>query len=778
MRRSIGVPIFVLALMLSTGFIVTLSTPSAVQGQTVTSSNGNLGQGAGEGGGQQERQTIGNEFSGNDGNLTDNQFLIEIGPQAFEPPPLTNTSGIPVENATAGNITTADRVHFILQFDELPRAEEREELERNRGITLLEYAGGNAYIASYQVSTNNSAINSANLESNLAELDEEIRSVVPLETADKISPTLQSLVPEEGLGLSRESNTALSEGESISPLWAIDSRPTQEDRIVITIQFHSDVNISDGEDLIKRLGGNITGSAPAVPSVTAEFNITQVDTIAEHDSVKFVDIVSPPLGPQNDGARTSASVEPLHSIPFGLTGRGVTILVYDGGNAHGAHPDFGTRIIESDSSADIDEHATHVAGTVGGSGINSDGLDSAGNPNGGSSMQWRGMAPSVNIRSFGLDGSADVLYDSGGDLNQDVTTAINNGIDLATMSLGNNVVSNNFPCILLGDYTNTAVLIDNIIRGSIGDELIFFQSAGNDRQLGPFGLPRCQQMDGYFTITSPGTAKNSIVVGAINSDNNSVASFSSWGPTDDGRIKPDIVAPGCETRGAIRSPDFEDENQNGIYDPPEVHSSYVGMCGTSMATPVTSGAAALVLEEWYSLNGNNSRPLPSTVKAILIHTAKDIGRVGPDYQHGWGALDAKSAVDLINANSNISGPIIHEEQLDQGDTIAHRFNSDGSSDVKVTLAWDDPSGSRLATRALVNDLDIRLVDPNGVVYEPFVLDPSTPDNPASTGNDNRNNVEMVIGNAEPGTWTVNISGTSVPFGPQIYTLIKPAPDAS
>jgi hypothetical protein len=75
-------------------------------------------------------------------------------------------------------------------------------------------------------------------------------------------------------------------------------------------------------------------------------------------------------------------------------------------------------------------------------------------------------------------------------------------------------------------------------------------------------------------------------------------------------------------------------------------------------------------------------------------------------------------------------------------------------------------------------LDVRLIDPNGIVYEPFVLDQSSPDNPASTGNDNINNVEMVIGNAEPGTWTVNISRTTVPFGPQIYTLIKPAPDVT
>lgn len=765
MQGSIALSIIVLALMLSTGYRTILNIPYAVEAQTESSSNGNLGNAAG----QQEEQTPEYGLSYNHVDSIDSTFLIEFGPRKFVPPPLINATSIPVGNTTFGNVTTADRVHFLVQFNELPRAEEREELERTHGLNLLEYAGGNTYVASYVFPTNVTALNSDILTSNLTELEEEIRWVGPVEVAHKVSPILRPEVPDGA--------TALEEDELI-PEWAIADTPT-EDRIVLTIQFHRDINISDGEDLVKTLGGNITGSAPDVPSVTAEFNIAQVDVIAEQDSVKFVDVVSPPLGPQNDGARNAASVAPLHSDPFGLTGQGITIMVYDSGNADTVHPDFGIRIIESDLIAAVTDHATHVAGTVGGSGNNSDGFDSAGNPNGGSSLQWKGMAPSINIRSFGLSGSPDVLYDTSGDLNQDITTAINSSIDMATMSLGNNVVRNGFPCTQLGDYTTTAILIDNIVKGIIDDELIiFFESAGNERKTPIFDPQRCQQMGGYFTISPPATAKNSIVVGAINSDDNSIAKFSSWGPTDDGRIKPDIVAPGCETTSRIKSTGFLDENQNHVLDQGEVHSAYVEMCGTSMATPVASGASALLLEGWYRLNGNDSRLLPGTMKAILIHSAKDIGQVGPDYQSGWGALDAKSAMDLIYAN-NASGPIIHEEQLDQGDTIVHRFNSNGSSNIKVTLAWnDDPSASRLATRALVNDLDLRLIDPNGVVYEPFVLDPSSPDNPASTGNDTINNVEMVIGNAEPGNWTVSITGRTVPFGPQIYTLIKPAADVT
>ena len=229
----------------------------------------------------------------------------------------------------------------------------------------------------------------------------------------------------------------------------------------------------------------------------------------------------------------------------GVKGTGVTALIYDGGVIDSSHPDFGNRVLQTDGSAEIGNHATHVAGTLGGNGANSAGRDRSGHANGGTSRQWAGVAPEVSFRSFGTSGSRDALYDSGGDLNNDFAIAIGNGVDLASMSLGNNVVYNRFSCSLLGDYTNTAILINNIVRGSIdGIKIPFFSSAGNERG---YGSPlRC---GAFSTITSPATAKNSVVIGAINSNNNSMTYFSSWGPTDDGRVRPDIVAPGCQGGG-------------------------------------------------------------------------------------------------------------------------------------------------------------------------------------------------------------------------------------
>src|SRR6185295_1088189 len=128
-----------------------------------------------------------------------------------------------------------------------------------------------------------------------------------------------------------------------------------------------------------------------------------------------------------------------------------------------------------------------------------------------------------------------------------------------------------------------------------------------------------------------------IVVGAINSNDNSMTNFSSWGPVDDGRLRPDVVAPGCQTNGdnTVTSTAFADPNNNGVLDAGETTNTYTGMCGTSMATPAVAGTLALVIQQWRATMGAGTRPLPHTAKALLAHTATDLGNVGPDFANGF-----------------------------------------------------------------------------------------------------------------------------------------------
>jgi len=625
-----------------------------------------------------------------------------------------------------------ETIHYLLQFDELPNWLQRQELDE-RGFKLTNYVGGNTYIAS-------------SIVADLTQLREipNVRAADEFREEFKLSIYVKTEKPGE---------------------WAV----LDDGRVVYVVQFQKDVEMTKALQVIKKNGGEIVAEMPIVPSIIAAFKMGDISNLVKDDSVLLIDFVEPPLVELNDGAKVSTSVNPLNAIPYSLTGNGVTILVFDTGRVD-THIDFGARIIENDGSA-FTGHATHVAGTVGGSGANSNGNNNQGQANGGTANQWAGMATAVNIRSFGNVGGAAAMYNGGAEINNDFPTAINNGIDLGTMSLGHNAYRWTPPaCSQLGDYSNTAVLIDNIVTGSINNQqLIFLEAVGNERAFNP-NLGFSQVCGNWGTISSPATAKNSIAVGAINSNNNSMTAFSSWGPTDDGRLKPDITAPGCQTTvdGGLTSPGRFFAQIGGVVT--LIRNGYIVLCGSSMATPVASGSASLLIEQWKTTRGANSLPLPHTVKAVFIHTATDLGNLGPDYQFGWGALNAQAGVDLVIADD--TEDLIHVDQVDNGQVDSFEIVSDGVNPIEVTLVWDDPTAIALAANTLVNDLDLLLTDPNGNTYQPFVLNAAVPAANATPGIDSTNNVEVIVSLAgTAGKWQVTVTGTTVPQGPQQYTLI-------
>lgn len=626
--------------------------------------------------------------------------------------PFTPSTGFNTVQITS-NYNSSDTVHFLLQFTKLPSPSELNTIT-NSGVTLLDYITGNTYIASTKVGNLNTLQTLPNA-----------RWAGPFDPNYKIDADVKT---------------------GSVPKWA-----SQGNQTVLTIQLNKDVDITKASYIINKLGGKIISTVNTVPSITIVIDPVKVKDLANEDFVQYISFVDPPLQESNDVARAASNIEPLHR-EYNLSGDGVTALVYDVGRADKHHPDFGDRIIAQDNSQ-VQEHATHVTGTLGGSGINSDSDDANGRKNSGTSRQWEGMAPEIRIRSFGFasNSGGPPLFNDGSNMEHDFTRAISNGTDLATMSLNTNVISNGYDCNMLGDYVHTPILIDKIVNGSIGGQkLLFFESVGNERQ---GNNTRCGQ---EFTIGPPASAKDSIAVGAINADDKSITDFTSFGPTKDGRLKPDIVAPGCTS------------NHTGIIST-GLDKGYVSMCGTSMASPIAAGAAALLMQEWNIIHEDGVALLPHTVKAILIHTATDLGLPGPDYKFGWGALDAKSAVDLVRADKYEN--LINIDSVIQDQSNSYHIISDGNHNVKATLVWDDPAGTRLVSKNLVNDLDMRLTDPHGRTYKPFVLNPHDPERHATRGNDDTNNVEMITGDARIGTWTLTVNGTSVSDGTQEYTVI-------
>jgi hypothetical protein len=240
-----------------------------------------------------------------------------------------------------------------------------------------------------------------------------------------------------------------------------------------------------------------------------------------------------------------------------------------------------------------------------------------------------------------------------------------------------------------------------------------------------------------------------------------MSSFSGWGPTDDGRIKPDLVAKGVDVYSALAGSDDD----------------YGTFSGTSMSSPIVSGSVALLQEHYRSLHGGR-HPRASTVKALLAQTADEAGPPGPDHTFGWGLMNVAAAARLITTDAEGAGNYLREAVLQEGEVLERDVLSAGKDTLMVTIAWTDPAGTppdrtlNPSERMLVNDLDVRVEGPDGTEHRPYVLDASSPEAPAATGDNDRDNIEQVfIEDPAKGTYTVRVSheGT-LRKGPQSFSL--------
>jgi subtilisin family serine protease len=508
--------------------------------------------------------------------------------------------------------------------------------------------------------------------------------------------------------------------------------------VAAVVMLHRDADLGDEADrLTARFGLQVTSRIAPIHSLVVHAPASQLQSLAAEDAVMWIEPPLPALQELNAENRVLTGVNTVQESIYQLDGSGVTVMVYDGGKVSN-HPDFAGRLTvgPTDTSGNSG-HATHVAGTVGGSG--------AINPN------HRGMAPGVQIVSYGFEQpgglSQGFLYTDPGDILADYTAAIALGADLSNNSIGTNTEPNGYPCEWQGNYGVTSALIDSIARGSTGNPFRIVWAAGNERQ-----GSRCdvEGFGDFFSTAPPAGAKNHMAIGSVDSDTDLTSSFSSWGPVDDGRLKPDFSAPGCQAGG------------DGGVTSTSSSGSYTTMCGTSMASPTVAGIVALMLEEWRLSFPEAADPRNATLKAILANTAEDRGNPGPDYKYGYGSVRAVPAVDTI------LGENVIEAEVGQGDV--HRFVviiDPEDTELRVTIAWDDVPGTPNVNPVLVNDLDLRVIDPNGDTHYPWTLNPAAPDSPAvRTGRDGVNNIEQVwIENPVPGGYTVEIVGFNVADGP-------------
>ena len=280
------------------------------------------------------------------------------------------------------------------------------------------------------------------------------------------------------------------------------------------------------------------------------------------------------------------------------------------------------------------------------------------------------------------------------------------------------------------------------------------------------------------TVGFPGTAKNCITVGATRRppDQNVIAGYSSRGPAHDGRYKPTVTAPGGEAGYSyINSAD----NHTG--NPPAQTCAMVSspFQGTSMATPAVAGLAALTRqyfeEGWFPYGaptaGEELTPSAALVKALLVNSGTDMGTPDtPNHNEGWGRV-------LLNDALYFDGDAIELRIADEatgvgnGGTKDYSFTVDSSSvPLEITLVWTDYPATVGTSVALQNNLDLTVTAPGGTEYKGnyFSGGQSTP-----AGSYDARNVEEVVRfmAPAPGTYTVQVDGTSVPHAPQPFAIV-------
>ena len=434
------------------------------------------------------------------------------------------------------------------------------------------------------------------------------------------------------------------------------------------------------------------------------------------------------------------------TAPYNLDGSGIKVGVWDGGSVRNTHQEFNTtRVVKKNSTVAVDDHATHVAGTIGASGFQA---------------SAKGMAPLVAIDSWDWNSDYSEMTSSG---------AASATADATKIPLSNHSYGYNATTADMGVYNSESAQTDSLAV-SMSYYLICW-AAGNEQD-------ELIAKNGFQSITFNGLSKNILTVGAVNDavsggvrfpSAGTMSTFSSWGPCDDGRIKPDLVANGVSVNSPIDTSD----------------SAYASYNGTSMATPSATGSAALVAQI-YAREFSGQRMRSSLMKALLIHTADDLGNPGPDYKFGWGLINVKAAADVVLAHkASLAAPKLIENSVTSSvSSRTHTFQWDGVTPIRATLCWTDPAGTAQAdnsrTANLRHNLDLTITAPNGTVLLPFVMpfvgnwSDAVMNSVATTGKNNVDTVEQVYLAAptQLGAYTITVSRDgALTTSSQVYSLV-------
>jgi subtilisin family serine protease len=634
----------------------------------------------------------------------------------------------------------------------------------------------------------------SDLGADILERDEQGRLLVRTSTPSQALEELPEVTSAQSCSQSEDLNPA--DGASKSGEASSSASGASAD--LYEAMTHPTVDLALVSEELERLGATVIASANRVIRFTlgsADLaRISALEGIAEIHPAGVARLL-------NDKVRSLIHVGLAPRNGSALDGAGELAGVADSG-LDDTHPDFAGRIRKviargrDDDGSDEHGHGTHVSGTIAGSGSVSNG-------------QIAGMAPAAEIMFQSVMGADGSLSGLPFDLRSLFQEAYDEGV---------RVHNNSWGAFLHGRYTNMSNAVDSFVREN--PDFLAVIAAGNNGSCQPgANVGDTPGFVDWPSMSAPATAKNGLTVGAsrssrddmgfatltygeawprtfdkppirdekVSGDTNCLAAFSGRGPSDDYRVKPDVVAPGTDI-ASTRSAKAPLRNFWGPY-PGSRHYALMG--GTSMACPAVAGLALLVRQHLRESSGL-STPSAALLKAIIVNGADLL--TGPDasaapggqpsYHQGFGCVDlVRSIPDLVESDLTLAFADIAQGKtplLDTGDVCEFELVLRSPGELRLCLAWTDIAG-----RALQNGLMLILIDEAGESWfsnseapEPVrfsTLDPLR-NVPGLLPRDPNNNVHVIrLPAAAAGRYTVSVIADNLLEGPQDFALAVTGP---
>jgi hypothetical protein len=450
--------------------------------------------------------------------------------------------------------------YILIQFFELPDESTQAQL-KNAGTTLLKYVPSFAYWASFK----------------RALTDEEIKKF-------KIR-SVEKILPEHKI------DNKLNE------------QTTKEKRTFteVEISYFQNADTVRLKQSLANLGAEMIKSSPLQNSLIVRISGGGIHALASVPQISYI-MPAPPKPEHSNFISVNQHRNNVLQSDIagqrGLSGNGLTVGIDDEGSI-GIHQDLKPVRVTNLSPPAVNNHATHVAGTTGGSG-------------------------NIDPRAKGAAFNANLVAQSFPEL-------INNGPSYYN-TYGMTITNNSYGYLSYwGVYDNSSNYTDKTQDNVASPGLLHVVATHNGGSAG------------FYTVSSGwATAKNVLSVGSVN-EHDVVSGFSGKGPVNDGRLKPEIVGLGETVYSTIPG--------NG----------YVYMSGTSMACPGVTGSVTLLYERYRQLKGNI--PNADIIKALVCNTADDLGNAGPDYSYGFGRINSKRATEALEANLYFENTISQGQNL-------------------------------------------------------------------------------------------------------------------